>query len=377
MGLYRRKGSKFWWMSYTADKERSFVSTKTSSKEIARKILRKREGEIALGLFKVGLQGERLTFGELCDEFLASHTPTVSINSQRNHQLFVKNLRGYFGNRKLTEIHRRMIEEYRNHRRRQPSQRNPKTTVKGATVNREIQCLHCIFQFAITRKYITESPAAGVKHFDERRERPAKRMLGVDEEQRILEAAPPHLRVAIILLVQTGGRTYTEGLSLRWEQVDLENLVIHLGGDVKTKDSAQPVPLTRLACEVLQEWRKGQTRQSPFVFPSPYNLDKPIGTVKTAWKATLRRAGVSYFPIYNLRHVFCTRLSWVAPDAVVQHAMRHSSPETKRFYQLGLAHQVREHLERVNQKTHQERDALQNRDSDSRPEQVQQIEVRN
>jgi site-specific recombinase XerD len=75
--------------------------------------------------------------------------------------------------------------------------------------DREIQCLHCIFQFAITRKYITESPAAGVKHFDERRERPVKRMLAVEEEQRILEAAPPHLRVAIILLVQTGGRTYS------------------------------------------------------------------------------------------------------------------------------------------------------------------------
>jgi len=377
MGLYRRNGSRFWWMSYTADKERSFESTKTSSKEIAMKILKKREGEIALGLFKVGLPGERMTFAELCDEFLSSHTPTVSINSQRNHQLFVKNLRGYFGIRKLTEIQRRMIEEYRNHRRRQPSQRNPKTTVKGATVNREIQCLHCMFQFAITRKYITESPAAGVKHFDERRERPVKRMLTVEEEQRILEAAPPHLRVAIILLVQTGGRTYSEGLSLRWEQVDLENLVIHLCGDVKTKDSAQPVPLTRLACDVLREWRKGQTRQSPFVFPSPYNLDKPIGSVKTAWKATLRRAGVSYFPIYNLRHVFCTRLSWVAPDAVVQHAMRHSSPETKRFYQLGLAHQVREHLERVNRKTEQERDSLQIRDSGSRREQVQQVEVCN
>jgi len=34
--------------------------------------------------------------------------------------------------------------------------------------------------------------------------------------------------------------------------------------------------------------------------------------------------------------VFCTRLSWVAPDAVVQRAMRHSSPETKRHYQLGM-----------------------------------------
>jgi hypothetical protein len=94
----------------------------------------------------------------------------------------------------------RMIEEYRNHCR-QPSQRNPETTVKGATVNREIQCLHCMFQFTITRKYITESPAGGVKHFDERRERPVKRMLTVEEEQRILEVAPPHLRVAIILPV--------------------------------------------------------------------------------------------------------------------------------------------------------------------------------
>jgi integrase len=90
---------------------------------------------------------------------------------------------------------------------------------------------------------VREKPA-GVKHFDERRERPSKRMLTVDEEQQILDAAPPHLRVAIVLLVQTGGRTYSEGFSLRWEQMDLENFLIHLGGDVKTSESAQPVPLS-------------------------------------------------------------------------------------------------------------------------------------
>jgi integrase len=56
-----------------------------------------------------------------------------------------------------------------------------------------------------------------VKHFNELRERPTRRMLTVEEELRILEAAPPHLRVAIILLSQTGGRTYSEGFSLRWE----------------------------------------------------------------------------------------------------------------------------------------------------------------
>jgi integrase len=69
------------------------------------------------------------------------------------------------------------------------------------------------------------------------------------------------------------------------------------------------------------------------MFPSQRNRDKPLGTVKTAWRNTLKRAGVSYFPIYQFRYVFCTRVSKVAPDGVIQKAMRHSSPETKRFYQ--------------------------------------------
>src|SRR5260370_21655003 len=129
-------------------------------------------------------------------------------------------------------------------------------------------------QFAVTRKYMPESPAAGVRHFDERRERPAKRMLGVEQERQIFEAAPPYLRVAIILLVQTGGRTYSEGLSLRWDQVDLENLIIHLAGVLKTSDSAQPLPLTQQASELLREWTKEQRQQSPCLFPSPRDSNK-------------------------------------------------------------------------------------------------------
>ena len=190
------------------------------------------------------------------------------------------------------EINQQAIEEYRDYRHHQSSKRNPKKTVKGATVNRALEYLQCMFEFAVNRKYIAENPAAGVKHFDERRERPSKRMLTVDEEQRVLSAAPPHLRVAIVLLVQTGGRTYSEGFSLRWEQMDLENSLIHLDGDVKTSESAQPVPLSRLACEVLQKWRNEQGSQSPYVFPSPRDASKPIRSVKRAWRTALTKADV-------------------------------------------------------------------------------------
>jgi integrase len=182
-------------------------------------------------------------------------------------------------------------------------------------------------------------------------------MLAVEAEHRILEAAPPYLRVAIVLLVQTGGRTYSEGMSLRWDQVDLLHGVLHPGDDLKTTDSAQPLPLSRLACEVLKEWKKEQS-ESQYVFPSPRKPGKPIRSVKRAWRTTLKKAGVPYFPIYNLRHVFCTRLSWVAPDAVVQRAMRHSSPETKRHYQLGMVDQVREGIERANERAYQGEDKV-------------------
>src|SRR6516165_7680079 len=104
--------------------------------------------------------------------------------------------------------------------------------------------LRCLLNFAIERRYISENPARGVKRFDERRERPAKRMLSLEEEQRILENAPPYLRVAIVLLAQTGGRTYTEGFSLRWDQVDLGHNMIFFGEDTKTEGSSEPVPLS-------------------------------------------------------------------------------------------------------------------------------------
>ena len=102
MGLYKRQDSRFWWMGDTANGEPRCESTKTASKDLAKKIWKKREGEIALGRFQVGWPGERMTFAELSEAFFRSHSSTLSPKSQINHQMFLKNLRAYFGDRKLT-----------------------------------------------------------------------------------------------------------------------------------------------------------------------------------------------------------------------------------------------------------------------------------
>jgi hypothetical protein len=84
---------------------------------------------------------------------------------------------------------------------------------------------------------------------------------------------------------------------------------------------------------------------------------------------------VAYFPIYHLRHVFCTRLSWVAPDAIVQRAMRHSSPETKRHYQLGMVEQVRQNIEKANETVYGRSEVLHFYDSPPAAEKEEEIAV--
>jgi len=232
MGLYQRRGSRFWWMTYTVQEELRFESTKTTSKEIANKIWKRREGELALGVFKIGWPGECIRFGKLCDEFEQSHFASLSENTVRGHRSYLSNLKLFFGDRKLENITVGLVEGYRDQRRQQPAKNRPGQTVKGATVNRELECLKCMLDFAVKRKYIAENPAAQVKHFNELRERPTRRMLSLEEERRILDEAPDYLRVAIILLSQTGGRTYSEGLSLRWSQVDFDYKVIRLDNNV-------------------------------------------------------------------------------------------------------------------------------------------------
>lgn len=351
MGVYKRKGSRYYWMCYSVNGAQERSSTKTSSKTVATRIWKQREAEVALGLFNVGWPGERMKFEELCEEYQRSHVSGLSESSQEAFENHRKHLVQFLAGRKLADIDTQMIEQYKRDRRQQPTRNDPDRMVKGATVNRELETLQCMLKMALRRKYISANPASGVEHFPELRERPAKKAITPDEFLRVLRAAPLHLRVGIVLLDQTGNRTYSEVFSLRWEQVDLEAGLIYLSGPLKTAASAGPTPLSKLALDVLGCWKGQQAGSgSPYVFPSPVNRNKPIGTVKTAWKNTLKRAGVPYLPIYQLRHGFCTRVSKVAPDAVIQKAMRHSSPETKRFYQLGMVEEVRQAMDRGNEK---------------------------
>jgi hypothetical protein len=165
----------------------------------------------------------------------------------------------------LSRITVETVEEYRTQRRAQPTKTNPNRTIKGATVNRELECLKW--------KHIPETPAAAVKRFNsfnELREPPIRRMLAVEEELRILEAAPPRLRMAIILLSQTGWRTYSEGFSLRWESGGFRERAHPLGQRREDAGLGGTCSFVRVCMRSIAGIEQGTSTKSPFVFPSPH-----------------------------------------------------------------------------------------------------------
>src|SRR5262245_20495191 len=94
-----------------------------------------------------------------------------------------------------------------------------------------------------------------------------------------------------------------EILSLKWEQVDLNNMVILLG---ETKNGeAKGVPLNGTTVELLQELKEEQMKiglSSSWVFPNPLTGKPYRKDANTAWRNAKKKAGITNPHFHDTRH---------------------------------------------------------------------------
>ena len=64
--------------------------------------------------------------------------------------------------------------------------------------------------------------------------------------------APEHLRNVVRIITETGLRVYKEMMSMKKDQVDLNNAVVWIP-DLKTPNGVAEVPLTRIAVQAFQD----------------------------------------------------------------------------------------------------------------------------
>ena len=195
------------------------------------------------------------------------------------------------------------------------------------TVKRDLAVLNALFRAAVrVYRFRTDNPATDVRvgKFQEAQ----SRVLTLDEERRLIEAAAPHLRPFIIVAVQTGMRL-GELRRLEWRDVDFSANRVTLR-ETKSR-RVQHVPLNRIARETLLTLR-GPGRVGPvFTFEG-----RAFGAPRLGIAAAARRAGIGHVSCHAFRHTCATRLLQAGVDIrTVQAWLRHASITTTARYLHG------------------------------------------
>ncbi len=124
--------------------------------------------------------------------------------------------------------------------------------------------------------------------------------------------------------------------NLRWEDIDLLNGVVHV---LKSKSAAgiRSVPLSGFSKSELLKWRNLLGPEfSEWVFPNLSNRRHPLQGGRKAWASALKKAAIPFFPIYNLRHTFASRMTaaGVSPITVAQMLGHASTQIVPRYAQV-------------------------------------------
>jgi len=243
----------------------------------------------------------------------------------RRHLTSTKPLIRFFGNKESKAINAGEVEDYK---ARRAASISPKTgkLIEPATVNRELAALRAIFNLAIKHKIVMENPATGVARLREDNEQ--MRVLSHEEEACYLKTASPRLREVAKLILNTGLRP-EEVYRLRREDVHIPEGYLHVPFG-KTKAAKRDIPLSNEARKLLAQ-RLGVSGSAPFVFPSKRDPSHPMGNIANTHNRTVKRAGLEWFRLYDLRHTFATRAAQSGMDlatlaGILGHSKLHMIP---------------------------------------------------
>ncbi len=290
-------------------------SAHTSNRRKAQRLLALREGQVLEGRFFLP-KSHPPRFEEFAEDFLTS---VKHPNTHKRYGSSIGNLNEEFSDKRLPEITPETIEDFKLQRLEDGA--------RAATVNRDLAVLRRILRLAERKRLIGRTPFREIDFLEERKQRRCPHIVPFEEEQKILTSSPErHIRTLMIVVLETGLRTNSEALLLRWQDVDLVNDVIHVRQS-KTPTGVRNVPISSRCKLELLAWRElFGPGFSPWIFPNLRRPTQPLKDVRKSWAKALKDAGIPYFWIYDLRHTFASRLTQagVSPLFVAQ-ILGHSS----------------------------------------------------
>jgi len=294
MGMTYKRGNT-WWIKYYRNGKPYRESTRSENEADARRLLKKREGEISEGKLP-GIYFDRVRFDELAEGFLADYRINQKPSLARA-ELSVRHLEAFFGGMRIVDITTPRIHAYIERRIGQGA--------ANATINRELAALKRMLRAGAQQ---TPPKVNRVPHIPMLREDNVRKgFFEYGEFLALREALPDYLRGFVTFAYKTGWR-FSEITGLAWPQVDLRQGIVRIEpGETKNREGRTAYLDEELKAVFIQQWEEKKAREkvgkiTPCVFPSPYEegLGK-IRDIRRAWGKACEESGIGQRLFHDLR----------------------------------------------------------------------------
>ena len=315
MGLYKictHKGrardrcDHAWWGSF---QHRGRLHRQSLEKWSGQEIRTKAEAQVVFDRMKQAVRGGRLqkredrnpdrgplTFAQFAQIYADKHARAKGLALAKTIDYRLKPLIEFFGPRRLTDIKTADIEDFiAELRKPRRVSRQTGRRLKPASINRHLELLRHMLNWAVGREYIDGTPFRRgsevlIRPLLEDNKR--SRRIAEEEEQRLLDAAPPMLRALIIAALDTGMRR-GEMLALRFKDIDWKRRLIVLRGPTTKSRRTRIVPVGTERLLAVLEWLRLDVEGRHKPDDAPVFSDEvgdPVRSFRSAWLTTVLKA---------------------------------------------------------------------------------------
>jgi len=329
IGRTFQRGST-WWIAYSHRGKEYRESSQSESEARARKLLKKRLGEINAGKF-IGPNEDRLTFDDLVQDLRNDY----QVNGRRSLatiNYYIPHLKGFFGMDRAVDITSKRGKAYQVYRLEEGASR--------ATVNREIAILGRMFSLAVKAETLSRKPRFEMLDG----ERVRQGFLEHGDFLALLGNLPDYLKPVVEFLYLSGWRV-GEARKLEWRDVDLQGRVIRLRIENSKNKEGRVLPLTGRLWEVFEERSKQRRLDCPYIF---HRKGQRIGDFRKAWNTACKENMLVGIIVHDLRRCAARNLSRAGvPESVAMEITGHKTRSMYRRYRIVDERDLREATERL------------------------------
>jgi integrase len=264
MKTRRGDGSVFqrgnvWWIKYYRNGKAYRESSESNKETDARKLLRKRLGEIVVGRF-IGPEAEKITIRELSEDFKNDYRVNSKKSLDKAEQT-LKHLLNFFGDYRAHDVGTDLIRKYAYMRQEEAA--------SNGTINRELSALRRVFNLGLQAEKIYRKPH--IPMLEENNVRTGFFEHG--EFIALRDASPDYFKPVVTFAYYTGWRK-KEILTLKWGQVDLNARTVRLNpGTTKSKEGRLIILDGELLEAIQGQWERRKVAEIPgqsFALLCPY-----------------------------------------------------------------------------------------------------------